>query len=191
MDSSINKGSNANNPDLGWSQVKETVLMLELAAGQVEAAMKDSNNSVSVLTNAFTSMVGTLNGLSEASAKLGDEGVQLEVKASLQSGTEIIRAQVQQTIMAFQFYDRLVQRLDHVCHSLNNLSLLVSDKSRLFNPDEWVELQTGIRAKYTMEEEKTMFEAVLNGMPVKDALEFYLSSRMERMEESGGDVELF
>lgn len=191
MASSTKQGSNATNPDLGWSQVRETVLMLELAAGQVEAAMKDSNSSVSVLTNAFTSMVSTLNGLSEASARLDNEGVQAEVKHSLEHGTEVIRTQVQQTIMAFQFYDRLVQRLDHVCHSLNNLSLLVADKSRLFNPEEWVDLQAGIRAKYTMEEEKTMFEAVLDGMPVKDALEFYLSSRMERVEESGGDIELF
>ena len=43
-------------PISDWSQVRETVLMLELAAGQVEAAMRDSNYSVEVLTDTFTSM---------------------------------------------------------------------------------------------------------------------------------------
>jgi hypothetical protein len=39
-------GSTAHAPDLDWSQVRETVLMLHLAAGQVEAAMRESTASV-------------------------------------------------------------------------------------------------------------------------------------------------
>ena len=34
------RGSTAHQPDLNWSQVRETVLMLELSAVQIEAAMK-------------------------------------------------------------------------------------------------------------------------------------------------------
>ena len=36
------RGTSAHMPDLNWSQVRETVLMLELAAVQIESAMKDS-----------------------------------------------------------------------------------------------------------------------------------------------------
>lgn len=52
------RGTSAHMPDLDWSQVRETVLMLELSAVQIETAMKDSNSSVEVLTDSFTSMAG-------------------------------------------------------------------------------------------------------------------------------------
>ncbi|HOI51407.1 MAG TPA: hypothetical protein PLN02_03455, partial [Azonexus sp.] len=54
------RGTSAHNPDLNWSQVRETVLMLELAAVQIEHAMKDSNASVDVLTRSFTAMAGCM-----------------------------------------------------------------------------------------------------------------------------------
>ena len=54
------RGTRAAAPDLDWSQVRETVLMLELAAGQVDAAMRDSNSSVDTLMDTFTSMADTL-----------------------------------------------------------------------------------------------------------------------------------
>ena len=38
-DNGFPRGSSAHNPDLNWSQVRETVLMLELAAVQIETAM--------------------------------------------------------------------------------------------------------------------------------------------------------
>jgi phospholipid N-methyltransferase len=40
------RGTSAHMPGLNWSQVRETVLMLELSAAQIEAAMKDSNSSM-------------------------------------------------------------------------------------------------------------------------------------------------
>ena len=33
-------------PDLSWSQVRETVLMLELSAAQIEAAMRETDRSM-------------------------------------------------------------------------------------------------------------------------------------------------
>ena len=44
---------------------------------------------------------------------------------------------------------------------------------------------------YTMVEERAMFDAVMRGMPVKDALEQYMTARMQEVEASGGDIELF
>ena len=138
------RGTSAHMPDLNWSQVRETVLMLELAAVQIESAMKDSNASVEVLTNSFTSM-------------------------------------------AFQFYDNLVQRLAHVGISLGDLSNLVADGRRLYNPSEWVSLQDKIRIKYTTREEIAMFEAVMQGMPVQEAVDKF----MAEMKEKNDDIELF
>ena len=45
-------------PDLDWSQVRETILMLGLAISQIEMAMKDSGESVDMLANSFITMFG-------------------------------------------------------------------------------------------------------------------------------------
>jgi hypothetical protein len=185
------RGTRANSPDLDWSQVRETVLMLELAAGQVEAAMRDSNTSVDVLTDTFTSMAGLMRMVEESVAELPNTDEVATAKAQLMSGIGLASDKVHHAIIAFQFYDKLVQRLAHVCHSLGSLSNLVGDKSKLYNPHEWVGLQEKIRSKFTMVEERAMFEEVLNGASVEDALNNYKTNRMQEIKESGGDVEFF
>ena len=185
------RGKRTGTPDLDWSQVRETMLTLELAAGQVEAAMTDSNSSVEVLTDTFTSLADTLQHINAAVDTLPDTIGNGLVKAEIQSDTQLVAQKVKQAIVAFQFYDKLVQRLDHVCLSLAGLSRLVSDRQRLYSPDEWKALQDEILAKYTMIEERTMFEAVLNGATVKEALDAYMAARMEKVESGGGEVELF
>jgi len=181
------RGTTAHTPDLNWSQVRETVLLLELAAIQIEAAMKDSHSSVDVLTQSFTTMAGYMQTISSTAASLPDEGAVGTAKADLLGISGNVSGMVHQAIIAFQFYDKLIQRLAHVGLSLGELSDLVADTRRLFNPGEWVELQNRIRAKYTTAEEVTMFDAVVHGMPVQEAVDHY----MAEMKEKSNDIELF
>jgi predicted methyltransferase MtxX (methanogen marker protein 4) len=191
MSTETPRGTRARTPDLDWSQVRETVLMLELAAGQVDAAMRDSNSSVQTLTDTFTSMADTLNTIDVALGTLPDTVGNGMVKAEIQDNARQVAHKVRQAIIAFQFYDKLVQRLDHVCHSLSGLSGLVSDTGRLYNPAEWSALQELIRSKYTMAEERGMFDAVMAGATVEEALKHYMATRMQQVEDSGGEIELF
>lgn len=182
------RGTAAHTPDLHWSQVRETVLMLELAAVQIETAMKDSNTSVEVLTDSFTSMAGYMGMLSDTLQSLPEtEGVS-EVKQNLIGVSDHVANMVHQAIVAFQFYDRLIQRLSHVGHSLGALSDLVADQRRIYNPHEWVGLQEKIRSQYSMREEVAMFEAVMQGMSVQEAVNRYMA---EMNRKGGGDIELF
>lgn len=185
------RGTRAHAPDLDWSQIRETVLMLELAVGQVEAAMKDSNSSVDVLADTFTSLVDTLQLIEAAVDTLPDTIGNGLVKAEIQDNTRLVTEKIHHAIIAFQFYDKLVQRLDHVCIGLEGLAKLIADQKRLYKPREWKRLQDEILAKYTMAEERAMFESVLNGTPVKKALETYMKTRMREIAASGGEVELF
>ena len=89
-----------------------------------------------------------------------------------------------QAIIAFQFYDKRVQRLAHVGISLGDL---VANSQRLFNPNEWVQLQQKIKMKYTTREEIAMFDAVMQGMPVQQAVDNF----MAEMKEKPDDIELF
>ncbi|HMV18517.1 MAG TPA: hypothetical protein PLN96_12795 [Zoogloea sp.] len=181
------RGTSAHTPDLDWSQVRETVLMLELAVGQIEAAMKEGHSSVEVLTDSFTSMAGYMRMIAGALEQLPDTPATQNLKDNLIGHAGEVSGRIQRSIIAFQFYDKLTQRLAHVSHSLEALSGLVVDQRKLYNPFEWVALQEKIRAKYSTREEVDMFNAVMQGMPVKDALEKYKAG----LKDKGDDVELF
>ncbi|BBL70535.1 hypothetical protein [Methylogaea oryzae] len=171
-------------PDLSWSQVRETVLLLQLAMGQIEAALTESHSSVAVLTESFTAMAGYIGALNDA---LADAAPVEQPPDDLKNTAAQLTGMVNQAIVAFQFYDKLTQRIGHVSESLDGLSALVGDQRRLFNPQEWASLQQAIRSKYTTAEEREMFDAVINGMPVQQALQHFVSE----MKNKGDDIEFF
>lgn len=185
MNSTVAASTSAR-PDLDWSQVRETILMLNLATAQLEMAMRDSGGSVEVLTGSFTGMYGSLMGLVEAAQALPDS----PVKDSIQASGADVSGQMQQAIIAFQFYDRLSQRLTHISHSLEDLAAIVREPGQLYNPAAWHALQQKIRSKYSMEDEKLMFDTVVATGDVRLALEQYVARKQE---DAGGanDVELF
>ncbi len=178
--------STAARPDLDWSQVRETIMMLNLAVAQIEVALKESSGSVDILTNSFTDMYGNLMALVQAAHSLPDS----PVKQAIEESGVSVSAQMQNVIVAFQFYDRLSQRLSHVCRSLDDLTGIVNEPARLYNPFAWHALQQKIRSKYTMEDEKLMFDTLLQTGNVHTALEQFVSSKHH---EAGGssDIELF
>ncbi len=173
-------------PDLDWSQITETVRMLNLSVAQIAMAMHEGEDSVEALTRSFTHMVERIQAISEHVKALPPE--QSEVAEAIAADCAEVQGGIQQSIVAFQFYDRLSQRLDHVKHALEQLGDLVADSSRLYNPGEWYALQEHIRGRYTMREEQEMFEALVEGASVEEALERV----RERLKEGDiDDIELF
>lgn len=183
-----NSASTSSAPDLDWSQVSETVRMLNLAVAQIAMAMHEGEDSVGSLTRSFTTLVGSVEDIAQAAAGLEDASDIESVRSAVLSRSAAVQGGIQQSIVAFQFYDRLSQRLDHVRFALESLSGLVADRSRLFNPEEWRGLQHQIRSKYSMQEEQEMFEALLRGASIEDALAIV----RQRMNEGDiDDIELF
>jgi hypothetical protein len=178
--------STAARPDLDWSQVRETIMMLNLAVAQIEVALKESSGSVEVLTNSFTGMYGNLMALVEAAHSLPES----QVKQSIEESGMAVSGQMQHAIVAFQFYDRLTQRLSHACRSLDELTNIVNDPARLYNPFSWHALQQKIRSKYTMEDEKLMFDKLLETGNVQAALDEYVMLKQEQAGDTS-DIELF
>jgi hypothetical protein len=178
--------STAARPDLDWSQIRETIMMLNLAVAQIEVALKESSGSVEVLTDSFTGMYGNLMALVEAARALPDT----PVKQAIEESGMAVSDQMQHAIVAFQFYDRLSQRLSHACRSLDELSGIVNDPSRLYNPFSWHALQQKIRSRYTMEDEKLMFDKLIETGDVQSALQEYVSLKQAQA-GSSSDIELF
>ncbi|NOQ93278.1 MAG: hypothetical protein GQ547_01445 [Methylophaga sp.] len=171
--------STAQHPDLDWSQVRETVRMMNLAVAQIEMSMKEGDDSVDTLTDAFTTMAARVQVV-EMMAKDKEDTESKQIVEQC----EAVTAEMQHAIMAFQFYDKLTQRLSHVSHSLASLVDLVGDNSRLYNPIEWSLLQEKIKSKYTMPAEHDMFEKMMQGMSIEDVLQ-------EVQHTKDDDIELF
>jgi len=177
--------STASAPDLDWSQITETVRMLNLSVAQIAMAMHEGEDSVGALTESFTGMVQKVNDIA-ASAQTMDAAAQQ--RETILGDCAAVQSGIQQTIIAFQFYDRLSQRLDHVRQALEQLSELVADKARLYHPDEWSRLQHNIRERYTMVEEQQMFDILLGGGTIDEALQ---AVRQRLNEGDIDDIELF
>lgn len=181
--------SNASHPDLDWSQVRETILMLNLSMAQVELAMHDSTSSVGELTDSFTSISGALSAIHEVANKLPDTPEVQPAKSEIDNLVGEVDGKIGQAIVAFQFYDRMSQRLSQVCRNLEDLGVLVNEPSRLYNPYAWVALQQKIRSKFVTEDDKYMFDKLLETRDVKLALDELV--RRKRVQKPDGDIELF
>jgi len=104
----------ASRPDLDWSQVRETILMLNLSMAQIELALNDSSSSVGELTGSFTSISGALSAMREVAHQLPNTPEVIPAKAEIESLGGEVENKIGQAIIAFQFYDRLSQRLSQV-----------------------------------------------------------------------------
>ncbi len=185
-----NTGSAAAAPDLDWSQVRETVRMLNLAIAQVSGSLVNGDESVAELTESFTSMAGAITEIRETIevTETPIEGLENDVLATIDQKCQMLSDKVQSAIIAFQFYDRFTQNLSHVNESLNSLGDLIGDQSKLYNPQEWTSYQQEMRDRYSMPEEHEMFDMIVNGASVEEVLENFKSKKVE---QEVGEIELF
>ncbi len=184
-----NKGpSTAVSPDLDWSQIRETVRMLFLTVAQIEIAMRESDDSVESLTTAFTTMMSYESVIALAVDDLPDTEETKVIRQTIKHNADLVTQEMQGAIVAFQFYDKLTQRLSHVGSSIEGLSDLVNDISKIYNPMEWNKLQEQIKSRYSMREEHEMFDNVMGGADVREAVRKYNETHKADLED---DIEFF
>lgn len=118
--------------------------------------------------------------------KMNDANVKQTISESANEAGEMI----QETIIAFQFYDRLSQRLHQIVSSLGMMSQLFADKQRLHNPYEWAELQDSIKSRYTIDADRIMFDALLAGASIEEAVDIATDYEGETETEET-EIELF
>ncbi|MBE0439864.1 MAG: hypothetical protein IBX57_08955 [Gammaproteobacteria bacterium] len=175
--------STSKSPDLDWSQVRETIRMMNLAVAQIEMSMREGEDSVGTLTAAFSQMMENVSLIEQyVKHNTGTEAS----KDTILEQCDAISAEMQHAIIAFQFYDKLTQRLTHVSQTLDSLSDLVGDGHRLYDPRQWAMLQEQIKSKYTMPAEHAMFDMVMQGMTIEQILATASST-----EHDQNDIELF
>jgi hypothetical protein len=178
-------GSDLIKPDPDWCQVQETVKLLTLSAAQVDVILQESDISVDTLTESFTDIVESMHTINNHLLAL-DASDARDQALSCCSAT---KAEIQAAIIAFQFYDRMQQCLQHVTSNLRGLSKLVESPECLYNPGEWQRFQNQIRSRYTMESEKLMFDAILQGKSIEDAIA--AKEAYQHQQKPSDNIELF
>jgi hypothetical protein len=162
----------ADSPDSrssNWNQVNETVTMLDLAVTQLGWTLRDGDKSVDTLTSSFAEMVSAIEEIVNVANKMPSCDSQELILTQCNS----IHSRVSDAIYAFQFYDALSQRLNHAADSLSEMRHLVNDPARLNEPGAWRQLQQRIRQRYPTDADKIMFDAVLEGASLEEAIALY------------------
>lgn len=175
--------SNSIKPDPHWSQVQETVKLLTVSAAQIDVIMQESEPSVNTLTESFTGIIESLQAINNHLLSL-DTSDYRDQALTCCSETNV---KVQKAIIAFQFYDRMQQCLQHITTNLRDLSKLVESSEHQCNPVEWQNLLNQMRSRYSMESEKILFDAILQGASVADAI----ARKEAHQQQQSDDIELF
>ncbi|MBO1927863.1 hypothetical protein J3998_09765 [Thiomicrorhabdus sp. 6S2-11] len=185
---------------LGAKEVQETILILNLSVAQIDLSITEGDNSVNTLIDSFTYMSQHIEQIQSTSLNLIETAEQASEELSnhhsvLLSEAGELSSKMQQAIIAFQFYDKLSQRLSHVSHGLSGLAEIVSHEMRVKSPEEWDAFKQSVRKGTTMREEEELFELIFdNHVPAEEAIEIMkdrIRQRMHDEEEEEEEIEFF
>ena len=169
-----------------WCFRSETAKLLGLSVTQIHTSLTDGDNSVGTLTESFGRMAEFCAKVTELSSSTEPSA---DCLAKINELSNDMSSSIDEAIVAFQFYDRLSQRMAHVSSSLDRLSQLIKDDENLNDPIGWKTLRDKIKSSYTIDAEYVMYEAIMNGATTEEALTLY----HEKIHESDAtdDIELF
>ena len=182
---------------LGTKEVQQTILILNLSVAQIDLSITEGDNSVNTLIDSFTYMSRHIEQIQASSQEIvalaGDSAQTLQNE--LQSEATELASKMNQAIIAFQFYDKLSQRLEHVSHGISGLAEIVSHEMRVTDAAEWEAFKSDVRLGTTMREEEELFELVFDQhVPVEEAISIMkerMKQRMYEEDEEEDEFELF
>lgn len=158
-----------------WHYRQDAQKLLNLSVAQIKSILSDGGDSVSELTESFIRMAQTLNDLINHQTDIDHTDL------------HDIKHQIEQGIIAFQFYDRVSQRLEHVSNSLDGMRSLIEEDNQRHSPDAWINLKKQIQERLTMRSEHQLFDDILRGVPLEEALKKANATN----QETPNSIELF
>jgi hypothetical protein len=161
--------SKANGED-AICEVQATVHILDLAIVHLQMAMTESDDAVGVLGDSFPAIAADAQVIREAAGRLRGDSEAERDSDRIVDRCEDMERTMRTAIVSFQFYDRMIQRLSHVRDSLTALGALIGDSARISSPGAWNDLRKMIWSSYSMESERAMFDALMNGASMEQAL---------------------
>ncbi len=169
---------------------KNVAELTRLAAAQIRVTVTESGESVDDLSRSFRDIVSQDRSIRANIEQLPDIPEINEIKEQISLLSSQIGMNVQNAVVAFQFYDRLCQRLDHTSECLRNLSE-IEDNEESSSAEEVTKLRDRVYNHFTMEEERQLFDAVLTSKDFEHAIAEYTLARAQSLEDDDDDIELF
>jgi hypothetical protein len=167
---------------IAWTPEQQIARMLELCEAQMESALSESDVAMDALIKSFA-------GLIEAGQSLGSANE--KTPADLAQQLDALRKQTAAAVVAFQFYDKLNQRLGHVRYSLSALAMFVCEPSKSSQRDQWRRLFSTLRRLYRTEEERDLFKLMVEGATAEQAREHIQQSTLTLRSAPSGEIEIF
>lgn len=164
-----------------WTPERQIAHMLALCEAQMESALAESDVAVDSLVQSFSGLIEAARAL-RALAK--------QLPAAPQQAAEI-ENQTSAAIVAFQFYDKLTQRLGHVRYSLSAMAMFICDGAKATERDQWRRLFSTLKRLYRTEEERQIFKMMVEGATAEEAREHIHQTTLSLKVEPAGEVELF
>lgn len=170
-----------------WTPEQQIARMLELCEAQMESALSESDMAMEVLVKSFASLMEA----GQALGPLGEKTPAQAGTADLASQLDAVRKQTAAAVVAFQFYDKLTQRLGHVRYSLSALAMFVCDRSKSVERSQWRRLFTTLRRLYRTEEELQIFKLMVEGVSAEEARERVHETTQTIRAAPSGSIEIF
>ena len=169
---------------IAWTPEQQIARMLELCEAQMESALSESDVAVDELIKSF-------KGLIEAGQALGAQNDAAGGNTDLAQQLDALRKQTAAAVVAFQFYDKLHQRLGHVRYSLSAMAMFVCDREKAHERDQWRRLFSTLRRLYRTEEERQLFKLMVEGASAEEAREHIQQSTLTLRSAPTGEIEIF
>lgn len=187
-DESLLEGANREAPNPGSSEVLEAVSLLHVAVAQIDVTMHEGDASVAVLSGALASIAAGLKSIGQCAQEspLAGEPAQ---RGNVSASCATLAKKVEAAIMAMQFYDAMTQKLTHISENLQALADSIADPSQVNRPSAWHALKQQTRARFTMETERRVFDALMCGMTVEEAV--YAAKPEAAEPPPAGAIDLF
>jgi len=175
-------------PSESWAVERQMANTLGLCETQMTSALQESDQAVDALIRIFTSLADTMRDVGAVSAKLPPE-IKANVADDLDAQLAAITKQIGAAVIAFQFYDKLTQRLGHVRFSLATLAQFVCDPVQAQQPEQWDRLHATLRSLYRTQEEREIFQLMMDGASHAASNEGRCDT--SEAQSKAGDIELF
>ncbi|MGH8511478.1 MAG: hypothetical protein ACREU9_01650 [Gammaproteobacteria bacterium] len=168
-DETMFDGAHREAPGPGSSDVHESVGLLHVAVAQMDVTMHEGDVSVAALSGALSSIAASLKRIGQCARESPSAGEPAQ-KGNLPASCSTLAKKVEAAIMAIQFYDAMTQKLTHISENLQALAYFIADPGRVDRPSAWHALKQRTRARFTMESERRVFDALMRGMPMEEAV---------------------
>ena len=170
-----------------WSIDEEIIAFVEMAKAQVAIALREAEGPIAEL-GSFVADMGSVAARLEALAARAAADPRDDLAAVLSAEAAAIAGHARGGSVALQFHDRLVQRMTHAHEALEVLAGAVADRHKHRRPADWERLRQQIRARYSMEQERVIFDLLVGGASAE-----HVVNTLKNMREAGspGHVDLF